>query len=149
MEIFGRKEDISEASVGLTIKLEKNSALSQRNRSVEKLAQRTMDYLVKTRGVDPRRVSIQDHSVHRASDVTADQLIHDVALQNLDVTFALDRAGLVGADGATHAGNYDVSYLRCIPNMAVMAPVHPHGHRTPVLRTMPPLTASTSSMVLG
>ena len=51
-----------------------------------------------------------------------DQLIHDVALQNLDVTFALDRAGLVGADGATHAGNYDIAYLRCIPNMAVMAP---------------------------
>ncbi|MQR01410.1 1-deoxy-D-xylulose-5-phosphate synthase [Glaciimonas soli] len=50
-----------------------------------------------------------------------DQLIHDVALQNLDVTFALDRAGLVGADGATHAGNYDISYLRCIPNMVVMA----------------------------
>ncbi|HEX2530514.1 MAG TPA: 1-deoxy-D-xylulose-5-phosphate synthase [Burkholderiaceae bacterium] len=50
-----------------------------------------------------------------------DQLIHDVALQNLDVTFALDRAGLVGADGATHAGNYDMAYLRCIPNMIVMA----------------------------
>ena len=50
-----------------------------------------------------------------------DQLIHDVALQNLDVTFALDRAGLVGADGATHAGNYDLVYLRCIPNMVVMA----------------------------
>jgi 1-deoxy-D-xylulose-5-phosphate synthase len=50
-----------------------------------------------------------------------DQLIHDVALQNLDVTFALDRAGLVGADGATHAGNYDIAYLRCIPNMLVMA----------------------------
>ncbi len=50
-----------------------------------------------------------------------DQLIHDVALQNLDVTFALDRAGLVGADGATHAGNYDMVYLRCIPNMVVMA----------------------------
>ena len=50
-----------------------------------------------------------------------DQLIHDVALQNLDVTFALDRAGLVGGDGATHAGNYDIAYLRCIPNMVVMA----------------------------
>jgi 1-deoxy-D-xylulose-5-phosphate synthase len=50
-----------------------------------------------------------------------DQLIHDVALQNLDVTFALDRAGLVGADGATHAGNYDIPYLRCIPNMVIMA----------------------------
>ena len=50
-----------------------------------------------------------------------DQLIHDVALQNLDVTFALDRAGLVGADGATHAGNYDMAFLRCIPNLVVMA----------------------------
>jgi len=50
-----------------------------------------------------------------------DQLIHDVALQNLDVTFALDRAGLVGADGATHAGNYDLAFLRCIPNMVLMA----------------------------
>jgi len=51
-----------------------------------------------------------------------DQLIHDVAIQNLPVVFAIDRAGLVGADGATHAGNYDLSYLRCIPNMTVMAP---------------------------
>ncbi len=51
-----------------------------------------------------------------------DQLIHDVALQDLDVTFALDRAGLVGADGATHAGNYDIAYLRCIPNMVVATP---------------------------
>ena len=51
-----------------------------------------------------------------------DQLIHDVALQNLDVTFALDRAGLVGADGATHAGNYDIAFLRCIPNMVVATP---------------------------
>ncbi len=51
-----------------------------------------------------------------------DQLIHDVALQDLDVTFALDRAGLVGADGATHAGNYDIAFLRCIPNMVVMTP---------------------------
>ncbi|MFS2218083.1 1-deoxy-D-xylulose-5-phosphate synthase [Telluria sp. Tellsp104] len=50
-----------------------------------------------------------------------DQLIHDVARQNLDVTFALDRAGLVGADGATHAGNYDIAYLRCVPNMVLMA----------------------------
>ncbi len=51
-----------------------------------------------------------------------DQLIHDVALQNLPVVFAIDRAGLVGSDGATHSGNYDLSYLRCIPNMIVMAP---------------------------
>lgn len=51
-----------------------------------------------------------------------DQLIHDVAIQNLSVTFAIDRAGLVGADGPTHAGSFDLSYLRCIPNMVVMAP---------------------------
>jgi 1-deoxy-D-xylulose-5-phosphate synthase len=51
-----------------------------------------------------------------------DQLIHDVALQNLPVVFAIDRAGLVGSDGATHQGSYDLSFLRCIPNMIVMAP---------------------------
>ena len=51
-----------------------------------------------------------------------DQLIHDVALQNLDVLFAIDRAGVVGPDGATHAGSFDLSFLRCIPNMVVMAP---------------------------
>jgi 1-deoxy-D-xylulose-5-phosphate synthase len=51
-----------------------------------------------------------------------DQLIHDVALQNLPVVFALDRGGLVGADGATHHGAFDLSYLRCIPNMVVMTP---------------------------
>ncbi|MGI9250598.1 MAG: 1-deoxy-D-xylulose-5-phosphate synthase [Pseudohongiellaceae bacterium] len=51
-----------------------------------------------------------------------DQLIHDVALQNLNVLFAIDRAGLVGEDGPTHAGSFDLSYLRCIPNMLVMAP---------------------------
>jgi 1-deoxy-D-xylulose-5-phosphate synthase len=51
-----------------------------------------------------------------------DQLIHDVALQDLDVLFAIDRAGVVGPDGATHAGSFDLSYLRCIPKMVVMAP---------------------------
>jgi 1-deoxy-D-xylulose-5-phosphate synthase len=51
-----------------------------------------------------------------------DQLIHDVALQKLPVTFAIDRAGLVGSDGATHQGSYDLTYLRCVPNMVVMAP---------------------------
>jgi 1-deoxy-D-xylulose-5-phosphate synthase len=51
-----------------------------------------------------------------------DQLIHDVALQNLPVVFALDRAGLVGGDGATHQGSYDLTFLRCIPNLTVMAP---------------------------
>ena len=69
-----------------------------------------------TEGLKPV-VAIYSTFLQRAYD----QLIHDVALQNLDVTFALDRAGLVGADGATHAGNYDISYLRCIPNMVVMA----------------------------
>jgi 1-deoxy-D-xylulose-5-phosphate synthase len=51
-----------------------------------------------------------------------DQAIHDVALQNLPVVFALDRAGLVGSDGATHHGSYDISFLRCIPNFVLMAP---------------------------
>ena len=51
-----------------------------------------------------------------------DQLVHDVAIQNLPVVFALDRAGLVGADGATHAGAYDISFLRCIPNMSIACP---------------------------
>jgi 1-deoxy-D-xylulose-5-phosphate synthase len=51
-----------------------------------------------------------------------DQLIHDVAIQDLPVMFAIDRAGLVGPDGPTHAGSFDLSYLRCIPNMVIMAP---------------------------
>jgi 1-deoxy-D-xylulose-5-phosphate synthase len=51
-----------------------------------------------------------------------DQLVHDVALQNLPVVFAVDRAGLVGGDGATHQGSYDLSFLRCIPNLVIMAP---------------------------
>ncbi|MDV7400940.1 1-deoxy-D-xylulose-5-phosphate synthase, partial [Arthrospira platensis SPKY1] len=51
-----------------------------------------------------------------------DQLIHDVALQNLPVVFALDRAGIVGADGPTHAGAYDIPFVRCIPNMAMACP---------------------------
>ncbi len=53
-----------------------------------------------------------------------DQLIHDVCIQNLDVTLAIDRAGLVGADGATHAGAFDHTFLRCVPNMVVMAPAN-------------------------
>ncbi len=53
-----------------------------------------------------------------------DQLIHDIAIQNLDVTLAIDRAGLVGADGETHAGSYDYAYLRCVPGMVVMAPAN-------------------------
>ena len=51
-----------------------------------------------------------------------DQLVHDIALQNLPVLFAVDRAGIVGADGPTHAGLYDLSFLRCVPNMIVAAP---------------------------
>ncbi|MCK5898609.1 MAG: 1-deoxy-D-xylulose-5-phosphate synthase, partial [Methylococcales bacterium] len=58
-----------------------------------------------------------------------DQLIHDVALQNLDVLFAIDRAGLVGPDGPTHAGSFDYSYLRCIPNMVIMAPADENESR--------------------
>ena len=70
-----------------------------------------------TEGVHPV-VAIYSTFLQRAYD----QLIHDVAIQNLPVLFALDRGGLVGADGATHHGAYDLSYLRCIPNMVVMAP---------------------------
>lgn len=55
-----------------------------------------------------------------------DQFIHDVALQNLDVTFAIDRAGLVGEDGATHAGVFDLAYLRCIPNVIIATPSDEH-----------------------
>jgi 1-deoxy-D-xylulose-5-phosphate synthase len=53
-----------------------------------------------------------------------DQLIHDVAIQNLDITFAVDRAGIVGADGATHTGSFDTSFCRCIPSMVIMAPAN-------------------------
>jgi len=70
-----------------------------------------------TQGLKPV-VAIYSTFLQRAYD----QLIHDVALQNLPVVFALDRAGLVGADGATHAGAYDIPFLRCIPNMAIACP---------------------------
>jgi 1-deoxy-D-xylulose-5-phosphate synthase len=70
-----------------------------------------------TEGLKPV-VAIYSTFLQRAYD----QLIHDVALQNLPVVFALDRAGLVGGDGATHQGSYDLSFLRCIPNMVIMAP---------------------------
>lgn len=59
-----------------------------------------------------------------------DQLIHDVALQNLDVLFAIDRGGLVGPDGATHAGSFDLSFMRCVPNMVIMAPADEAECRT-------------------
>ncbi|OOG54179.1 1-deoxy-D-xylulose-5-phosphate synthase [Rhodanobacter sp. B05] len=58
-----------------------------------------------------------------------DQAIHDVALQNLDVTFAIDRAGVVGPDGATHSGSFDLSFLRCLPNFVIMAPADEHECR--------------------
>jgi 1-deoxy-D-xylulose-5-phosphate synthase len=70
-----------------------------------------------TEGLKPV-VAIYSTFLQRAYD----QLIHDVALQQLPVVFAVDRAGLVGSDGATHQGNYDLSYLRCIPNLVIMAP---------------------------
>jgi 1-deoxy-D-xylulose-5-phosphate synthase len=70
-----------------------------------------------TEGLKPV-VAIYSTFLQRAYD----QLIHDVALQNLPVVFAIDRAGLVGSDGATHQGSYDLSYLRCIPNTVIMAP---------------------------
>jgi 1-deoxy-D-xylulose-5-phosphate synthase len=59
-----------------------------------------------------------------------DQLIHDVAIQNLDVTFGIDRAGIVGEDGPTHAGNYDISFMRCIPNMLIATPSDENECRT-------------------
>jgi len=59
-----------------------------------------------------------------------DQLIHDVAIQNLDILFAIDRAGVVGPDGPTHAGSFDLSFLRCIPNMTIMAPANEQECRT-------------------
>jgi len=59
-----------------------------------------------------------------------DQAIHDVALQNLDVTFAVDRAGVVGPDGATHSGSFDLSFMRVLPNMVIMAPADEHECRT-------------------
>jgi len=70
-----------------------------------------------TEGLKPV-VAIYSTFLQRAYD----QVIHDVAIQNLPVVFALDRAGLVGADGATHAGAYDISFLRCIPNLAIACP---------------------------
>jgi len=70
-----------------------------------------------TQGLKPV-VSIYSTFLQRGYD----QLIHDIALQNLNVVFAIDRAGLVGADGATHAGSFDLSFLRCIPNLIIMAP---------------------------
>lgn len=69
-----------------------------------------------------------------------DQLVHDVAVQNLDVLFAIDRAGLVGEDGPTHAGSFDLSYLRCIPGMVVMTP----ATRTNCARCSPPATCTTA-----
>jgi len=70
-----------------------------------------------TQGAKPV-VAIYSTFLQRAYD----QLVHDVAIQDLDVLFAVDRAGVVGPDGATHAGNLDLSFLRCVPNMVVMAP---------------------------
>ena len=66
-----------------------------------------------------------------------DQLVHDVAIQNLDVLFAIDRGGVVGPDGATHAGNLDLSYLRCVPNMVVMAPADENECRQMLLHRLP------------
>jgi len=70
-----------------------------------------------TQGAKPV-VAIYSTFLQRAYD----QLVHDVAIQNLDVLFAIDRAGVVGPDGATHAGNLDISFLRCVPNLLIMAP---------------------------
>ncbi|MDJ0833108.1 MAG: 1-deoxy-D-xylulose-5-phosphate synthase [Gammaproteobacteria bacterium] len=72
-----------------------------------------------TEGLKPI-VAIYSTFLQRAYD----QLVHDVAIQNLDVLFAVDRAGVVGADGATHSGNFDISYCRCIPGMLIMTPAN-------------------------
>ena len=72
-----------------------------------------------------------------------DQLIHDIALQNLPVVLAIDRAGLVGADGATHQGSYDLSYLRCVPNLVIMAPADENECRQ-MLYTASTLSAPTA-----
>lgn len=74
---------------------------------------------VATQGIKPI-VAIYSTFLQRGYD----QLIHDVALQNLPVMFAIDRAGIVGADGPTHIGAFDLSYLNCIPNMVIMTPIH-------------------------
>ena len=66
-----------------------------------------------------------------------DQLIHDVALQNLPVMFAIDRGGIVGADGPTHAGSFDLTYLRCLPNMTVMAPADENECRQMLYTALP------------
>ena len=66
-----------------------------------------------------------------------DQLIHDVAIQNLPVVFALDRAGLVGADGATHAGAYDIAYMRCMPNMSLLTPADENECRQALSHRLP------------
>jgi 1-deoxy-D-xylulose-5-phosphate synthase len=67
-----------------------------------------------------------------------DQLIHDVALQNLPVVFALDRGGLVGADGPTHHGAFDISFLTCIPNMVLMTPTDEDECRKMLTTAYPP-----------
>lgn len=72
-----------------------------------------------TEGLKPV-VAIYSTFLQRAYD----QFIHDIAVQNLDVTFAIDRAGIVGADGATHTGSFDIAYSRCIPGVIIMAPAH-------------------------
>ncbi|MFA5986314.1 MAG: 1-deoxy-D-xylulose-5-phosphate synthase [Parcubacteria group bacterium] len=113
-----------------------------------------------TGGVKPV-VAIYSTFLQRAYD----QLIHDVALQNLDVMFAIDRAGIVGPDGATHAGSFDLSFLRCIPNMVILAPadleeskkmlqfaydhVGPSAVRYPRCSGQEQLKGNTSEIVLG
>ena len=129
-EVFGRsiielaKEN--DKIVGVTPAMLSGSSLSM---MMEEMPERTYDVGIaeqhavtfsaglSTQGLLPF-CNIYSSFMQRAYD----QLIHDVALQNLNVVFCLDRGGLVGADGATHHGAYDIAYLRCIPNMVVAAP---------------------------
>ena len=130
-QVFGEwlvdMADLDERLIGITPAMSDGSGL---NEFAEKYPERFFDVGIAEQhaltfaaglacdGMKPV-VAIYSTFLQRAYD----QLIHDIALQNLPVVFAIDRAGLVGADGPTHAGSFDISYLRCIPNMVLMTPV--------------------------
>ena len=129
-QVFGEwlvdMADLDERLIGITPAMSDGSGL---NEFAEKYPERFFDVGIAEQhaltfaaglacdGMKPV-VAIYSTFLQRAYD----QLIHDIALQNLPVVFAIDRAGLVGADGPTHAGSFDISYLRCIPNMVLMTP---------------------------
>ena len=129
-DVFGKTiielARINKQIVGVTPAMLSGSSL---NKMMKEMPKRTFDVGIAEQhavtfaaglacdGIKPV-VAIYSTFLQRAYD----QLIHDVAIQNLPVVFAIDRAGLVGADGPTHAGSFDLTYLRCIPNMTVMTP---------------------------